>query len=144
MLCFSVNKVYLKPLWICYVIYMQAKSSFCYICYTKCDHLSKNYPKLIVLSYSTLFSLSREWFSKISALGKSSVGITVLESKKNKEINLYSDYTKSKLQVLAFAVITYVLIAELWLTMFTMDFLINKGIVPFLYSFVLAKKAIPF
>jgi len=69
----------------------------------------------------------------------------VLESKKSKEINLYSDYTKNKLQVLAFAVITYVLIAEIWLTMFTMDFLINQGIVPFLYSFVLAKKkAIPF
>jgi len=42
--------------------------------------------------------LSREWFSKVSFFwGEYSVGITVLESKKNKEINLYSDYTKNKL-----------------------------------------------
>ena len=36
----------------------------------------------------------------------SSFGIIALESRKNKEINLYSDYTKNKLQTLAFAAIT--------------------------------------
>ena len=40
-----------------------------------------------------------------------SFGITVLESRKNKEIDLYSDYTKNKLQVLAFAAITSVWIS---------------------------------
>ena len=38
----------------------------------------------------------------------SSFGITALESRKNKEINLYRDYTKNKLQALAFAAITSV------------------------------------
>ena len=36
----------------------------------------------------------------------SSFGITVLDSRESKEINLYSDYTKNKLQVLTFAAIT--------------------------------------
>ena len=37
--------------------------------------------------------------------------ITVLESRRNKEIDLYSNYTKNKLQVLAFAAITSVWIS---------------------------------
>ena len=40
----------------------------------------------------------------------SSFGITVLESRKSKEINLYSDYT-NKLQVLSLAAITSVWIS---------------------------------
>ena len=38
-------------------------------------------------------------------------GITALESRKNKEINLYSDYTKNKPQALAFAAITSIWIS---------------------------------
>ena len=41
----------------------------------------------------------------------SSCGITALDSRKNKEIDLYSDYTKNKLQAFAFAVITSVWIS---------------------------------
>ena len=36
----------------------------------------------------------------------SSFGITALHIRKNKEIDLYSDYTKNKLQTLTFAAIT--------------------------------------
>ena len=41
----------------------------------------------------------------------SSFGITVLESRKNKEIDLYSDYTKNKLQELTLPAITSVWIS---------------------------------
>ena len=41
----------------------------------------------------------------------SSFGITMLESRKRKEIDLYSDYTKNKLQVLTLAAITSVWIS---------------------------------
>ena len=41
----------------------------------------------------------------------SSFGITVLESRKNKKIDLYSDYTKNKLQALTLAAITSVWIS---------------------------------
>ena len=41
----------------------------------------------------------------------SSFGITAIESRKNKEIDLYSDYTKNKLQALAFAITTSVWIS---------------------------------
>ena len=41
----------------------------------------------------------------------SSFGITVLESRKSKEIDLYSDYAKSKLQVLILAAITSIWIS---------------------------------
>ena len=41
----------------------------------------------------------------------SSFGITVLESRKSKEIDLYSDYTKNKLQALTLAAITSVWIS---------------------------------
>ena len=45
----------------------------------------------------------------------SSFGITVLESKKSKEIDLYSDYTKNKLQALALAAITSVWVSlQIW------------------------------
>ena len=41
----------------------------------------------------------------------SSFGITALESRKSKEIDLYSDYTKSKLQALTLAAINFVWIS---------------------------------
>ena len=44
----------------------------------------------------------------------SSFGITVIESK---EIDLYSDYTKNKLQVLTLAAITFV-----WISLQSWDF----------------------
>ena len=60
----------------------------------------------------------------------SSFGITVLDSRKSKEIDLYSDYTKNKLQMFTFTAITSMWIrVEIWLTMFTMDWQINQGLV---------------
>ena len=41
----------------------------------------------------------------------SSFGITEIESRESKEIDLYSDYTKNKLRALAFAAITSVWIS---------------------------------
>ena len=41
----------------------------------------------------------------------SSFGITALDSRETKEIDLYSDYTKNKLQALTFAAITSVWIS---------------------------------
>ena len=68
----------------------------------------------------------------------SSFGITALDSMESKEIDLYSDYTKNKLQVLTLAAITLfglVYRVEIRLTMFTMDWQINQGIVLALQSF---------
>jgi len=45
---------------------------------------------------------------KFQPCGMSSVGVTALERRNNKEIDLYSDYTKNKLQALAFAAITFI------------------------------------
>ena len=46
------------------------------------------------------------------------------------EINVYSDYTKNELQALAFAALTSLVYkVGIWLTMFTMDWQINQGIV---------------
>ena len=54
---------------------------------------------------------SRNGSPKFQTSVVSSFGITALESRKNKEINLYSDYTKNKLQALAFVAITSVWIS---------------------------------
>ena len=54
---------------------------------------------------------SRNGSPKFQPSVVSSFGITALESRKNKEINLYSDYTKNKLQALAFVAITSVWIS---------------------------------
>ena len=68
----------------------------------------------------------------------SSFGITALDSRESKEIDLYSDYIKNKLQVLTLAAITLfelVYRVEIRLTMFTMNWQINQGIVLSLQSF---------
>ena len=54
---------------------------------------------------------SRNGSPKFQTSVVSNFGITALESRKNKEINLYSDYTKNKLQALAFVAITSVWIS---------------------------------
>ena len=51
---------------------------------------------------------------------KSSFGITALDSRKSKEINLYSDYTKNKLQAFTFAVIT-----SIWISLQSWDLAYN-------------------
>ena len=45
---------------------------------------------------------------KFQSIMVSSFGITVLDSRESREIDLYSDYTKNKLQVLTFTAITSV------------------------------------
>jgi len=55
------------------------------------------------------FHCLRNDIPKFQTSGVSSVGIKALERRKNKKkIDLYSDYTKKKLQTLAFAAITSV------------------------------------
>ena len=58
--------------------------------------------------FSTLSPVSKEWTTIVSAFW---VGIIALDSRKSEIINLYSDYTKSKLQALTFAAITSVCIS---------------------------------
>ena len=48
---------------------------------------------------------------KFQSIMVSSFGITTLDSRKSKEINLYSDYAKNKLQTLTFTAITSVWIS---------------------------------
>ena len=63
--------------------------------------------------------------------------ITALDSRKSKEIDVYSDYTENKLQALAFSAITsfgLVYKVGIWLTVFTMDWQISQGIVLALQS----------
>ena len=45
---------------------------------------------------------------KFQSIMASSFGITALDSRESKEIDLYSDYAKNKLQELTFAAITSV------------------------------------
>ena len=73
-----------------------------------CDHLSEN-PSQLSNSFLALSALSKEWFAKI--LASKWFGISALESRESKEIDLYSDYTKNKLQVLTFVAITSVWIS---------------------------------
>ena len=62
--------------------------------------------------------------------------ITMLESRKNKEINLYSDYTKNILQPLAFAAITSVWIS---LQSWNLAYNVHHGLADQpMYSFSLA------
>ena len=64
--------------------------------------------------HSPLSAVSEEWITKVSKFHISvvcSFEITAIESRKNKEIDLYSDYTKNKLQALAFAAITSIWIS---------------------------------
>ena len=80
-------------------------------CVYKCDHLSENpsssHNFLISFVFSALHLHSpRNGSPKFQLIMVSSFGITALESKKSKESDLYSDYTKSKLQVLILAAIT--------------------------------------
>ena len=82
--------------------------------------------------FSALSALFNEWFAKSQSIMMGSFGITALDSRKRKEINLYSDYTKNRLQVLAFTAITSIwssLHSWIWLTMFTMDWQIDQGLV---------------
>ena len=63
--------------------------------------------------------------SKFQPFVVSSFGIIVLDSRKSKKIDLYSDYTENKLQALTFAAITSVWISlqfwDLAVNMLTMD-----------------------
>jgi len=55
----------------------------------------------------------------------------VPERRKNREINLYSDYTENKLLVLAFTAIISIWIgikAGIWLKIFSMNWLIKHDI----------------
>ena len=53
--------------------------------------------------------MSKEWITKVSAsVVSSSLGITALDSRKSKILDLYSDHTENKLQALTFATITFV------------------------------------
>ena len=56
----------------------------------------------------------------------SSFGITVLESRKSKEIDLYSNYTKNKLQALTLAAIT-----SIWISLQSWDlaYSVHHGLV---------------
>ena len=66
----------------------------------------------------------------------SSFGIIVLESRENKEIDLYSDYTKNKLQALTFAANT-----SIWISLQSWDFAYNVhhskpcNLSPYCFSF---------
>ena len=71
----------------------------------------------------------------------SSFGITAIESRKSKEINLYSDYTKIKLQAFTVVAITSIRISlqhwDLAYTAFTLA--AGHGMVCFWYAFTLAR-----
>ena len=81
-----------------------------------CDHLSENPSSLHNLRFFILISqhhlrCPRNGSPTFQPSVVSSFGITILQSRKNKEIDLYSDYTKNKLQALAFTAITSVWIS---------------------------------
>ena len=82
----------------------------------KCDRLSKNPTSLHNFKNYFLFThhylqCPRNGSPKFQPSVVCSFEITALESRKNKEIDLYSDYTKNKLQVLTLAAITSVWIS---------------------------------
>ena len=78
-----------------------------------CAHLSKNPTQLsnFFLFFQQYLLCPRNSSPKLWSIMVSSFGITALESRENKEIKLYSDYTKNILQVLTFAAITSVWIS---------------------------------
>ena len=61
---------------------------------------------------SALSVVSKEWITKVSASVATSFGLIVLDSRKSKIINLYSDYTENKLQAF-----TFVAIACVWISL---------------------------
>ena len=56
--------------------------------------------------FSALSPLLKNGSPKFQLIMVSSFGITALDSRKSKEINLYSDYTENILQAFTFAAIT--------------------------------------
>ena len=78
-----------------------------------CDHLSENpsiaHTTSIFFKFLSIICIVP--LPKFQPFVVSSFGITSLESRKNKEIDLYSDYTKNKLQALAFAAMTSIWIS---------------------------------
>ena len=69
-----------------------------------CDYLSENPSVCITSKFLFIFSAFlhslRNGSPKFQSSMVSGFGITALESRKSKETDLYSDYTKNKLQVL--------------------------------------------
>ena len=70
---------------------------------TICDRLSKN-PTCLHNFRNVFFFLFTQYYLQLPSV-VSSFGIIALDSRKSKIIDLYSDYTENKLQVLTFVAI---------------------------------------
>ena len=75
---------------------------------------------MTISAKTRLVRTTSEFLFIFSALLMSSSGIIALDSRKSKEINLYSDYTENKLQALTFAAIT-----SIWISLHSWDLAYN-------------------